>query len=177
MTLALKRLKAKVVVELTKGMPCFFRGELRPERHRIAHDDVGAVDGQLTAEPVVGGEREVDDELGGKGEVAAQTCAVGGGHAGARGLGVKGDKDRARGLDLRTEGFGRVVADGVPACGQLAHDGECRVRVPVGGDAEKRRCSFRFPSENEIKQAGEVGLGRIVMPCASSARKSSVSPG
>ena len=27
------------------------------------------VDGQLTAEPVVGGEREVDDELGGKGEV------------------------------------------------------------------------------------------------------------
>ena len=40
------------------------------------------------------------------------------------------DKDRARGLDLRTEGFGRVVADGVPACGQLAHDGECRVRVP-----------------------------------------------
>ena len=69
----------------------------------------------------VGGEREVDDEPGGKGEVAAQTCAVGGGHAGARGLGVKGNKDRARGLDLRTEGFGRVVADGVPARGQLAH--------------------------------------------------------
>ena len=99
---------------------------------------------------------------------------VGGGHAGARGLGVKGDKDRARGLDLRAEGFGRVVADGVPARGQLAHDGERRVRVPVGGDAEKGNVHSAFPPK---MRSNRRALGGIAMPCASSARKSSVSPG
>ena len=160
-----------------KGDAVLFRGELRPERHRIAHDDVGAVGGQLAAEPVVGGEREVDDELGGKGEVAAQTCVVGGGHAGARGLGVKGDKDRACGLDLRAEGFGRVVADGVSARGQLAHDGERRVRVPVGGDAEKGDIHSAFPPKMRSNRRAKSAFGGIAMPCVSSARKSSVSPG
>ena len=148
-----------------KGDAVLFRGELRPERHRIARDDVRAVGGQLAAEPVVGGEREVDDELGGKGEVAAQTCAVGGGHAGARGLGVKrGQRPRLRPRPsrgrLRSCSSGRCVR----ARSARAHDGERRVRVPVGGMQKKGNVHSAFPPKMRSNRRAKSALGGIAMP-------------